>query len=103
MARRESWIRVNLVTWMLLRATKVKALLSMYTDGVNISADHPIVIPDPEDERAPKKPRKPITSTKIWVGNSCGIFEIFTDSNFEALKLSDYTFFSRVAEISGYE
>ena len=81
----------------------MKALLSMYTDGVNISADHPIVIPDPEDERAPKKPRKPITSTKIWVGNSCGIFEIFTDSNFEALKLSDYTFFSRVAEISGYE
>ncbi len=50
MARRESW--------MLLRTTKVKALLSMYTDGVNISADHPIVIPDPEDERAPKKPQR---------------------------------------------
>jgi len=63
------------------------------------------VIPDPEDERPPKKQRKPVTATKIWVGNSCSIFELFSDCDFKALKdeLSDYTFLRSVAEMSGYE
>ncbi len=61
------------------------------------------MIPDPEDEQTPKKQRKPVMATKIWVGNSCGIFKLFLDHNFEALKLSDYTFMDGVAKASGFE
>ena len=62
------------------------------------------MIPDTEDERSPKK-RKPITATKIWVRNSCGRFELYSDCDFETLKdhLSDYTFLRDVAEMSCYE
>ncbi len=61
------------------------------------------MIPDPEDERAPEKQRKPVTATKIWVGDSHGIFNLFSDHDFEALKLSDYTFMNGVAKASGFE
>ncbi len=65
------------------------------------------MISDPDDEPAPKKQRKfkkqrkSITTIKIWVGNSDAIFKLFIDYNFEALKLSDYTFLEGVARISG--
>lgn len=74
------------------------------TDEVNIAADHPIMIPDTEDERPPKK-QKPVMATKIWVRNSRGGLELYSDCDLEALKdeLSDYTFLRDVAQMSRHE
>ncbi len=63
------------------------------------------MILDLEDKRPPKKQRQPVTATKIWVRDSHGRFEVYSDCALKELKdkLSDYTFLQHVAEMSGYQ
>lgn len=80
LARRESWIRAKLATWMLLMATEVKnhstLCVQMELTFRQRSPNHYL---RHRGRTATQEAAKPVTVTKIWVHNSYGQFNLYSD------------------------